>query len=201
MIEWVEELRAGFTEEFGTGPKVVTLATATDIGSPRVRTVVCRDVTDDGMLLVASDRRSEKNGEARHRPPAEVCVWLPTPRRQFRIQGMVSVLSASGVVKWHGYEREDQVDRIRGFRDRVWTELSESARALFFWPHPGRPIVRDPAQFPQAVRTGLPPDNFEVLCLSTNGVELLDLRPHPHRRREWSRDRDTPNWDVFDLNP
>lgn len=27
MIEWVEELWAGFTAAFGTGPKVVTLAT------------------------------------------------------------------------------------------------------------------------------------------------------------------------------
>lgn len=201
MIEWVEALRAGFAAEFGTGPKVVTLATVEDGGVPRARSVVCRDVTDDGMLLVASDRRSEKNGQVRSCPPAEICVWLPTQRRQFRVRGMVSVLSAAGTVKWYGYERATDERRIRAFRERMWSELSEESRALFFWPHPGEMLVREPALFPKAVRTGLPPDNFEVLCMSTNTVELLDLRPHPHRRVRWMRDRDTPHWEVGEYNP
>ena len=62
MIEWLEELRAGFTAEFGTGPKIVTLATVAS-GVPRARAVVVRAVTDAGSLAIASDARSRKNNQ------------------------------------------------------------------------------------------------------------------------------------------
>ena len=185
MIEWVEELRAGFTEEFGTGPKVVTLATVDDKQFPRARSVVCRRFRDDGLVLIASDARSEKNLHLRRAPMAEICVWLAGRRQQFRLRGPVSVISAGATLAWYG--PGDAIVGVRGLREEIWLEMSESARALFFWPDPGQPLVSDSSQFPPAVRTGLPPDTFELLAVFPHDVEKLDLRPHPHRRRRWRR--------------
>jgi pyridoxamine 5'-phosphate oxidase len=191
MIEWVEELRAGFTAEFGTGPKVVTLATVETERvfqpSPRVRSVVCRRLDADGRLLVAIDERSRKTGEVAHRQAAEVCAWLPAVRRQFRLFCEAGLVRAAGTG-----------DR-GGLREQLWTELSESSRALFFWPHPGAPRREADAAFPPAVRTGLPPENFALVSLAPIDVDLLELAGHPHRRRRWRLDE--TGWSVQELNP
>ena len=200
MIEWVEELRAGFTEEFGTGPKIVTLATVE--GSrreprARARSVVCRRLLDHGILLIASDARSNKNWQLRQNHLAEVCTWLPKLGRQFR-------LSCWGVVIDHKEATPDEkrVPELLAtplLRETVWGEMSEAARALFFWPPPGEPLVANSAAFPEAVRTGLPPDNFEVLGLMPEEVDLLDLSAHPHRRRRWRRE--AGQWRAEVVNP
>ena len=190
MIEWVEELRAGFTEEFGTGPKIVTLATVEVNGPtplPRARTVVCRALDDDGQVLVTTDMRSPKCAQVGSRHAAELSVWFASCRRQFRIYCETELL--------HGRGANDP----GGLRERLWSELTESARALFFWPAPGAP--RDPreAAFPAAVRTGLPPDNFALIALRPIEVDLLELAEHPHRRRRW-RSTDE-GWRVQEINP
>lgn len=197
MIEWVEELRAGFTAEFGTGPKVITLATVV-AGFPRVRTIVCRQVTDDGVLVVASDARSEKNAQLRQTPTAEACVWLATLRRQFRLRGRASVISATGPAEWH---TSAGAQRVVALREVLWAELSEAARAMFFWPNPGERRDPDASHFPPSVRTGLPPDTFELVTLFPDYVETLDLRTHPHRRRGWSYDLVSGGMNSEELNP
>jgi PPOX class probable FMN-dependent enzyme len=193
MIEWVEELRAGLTEEFGAGPKIVTLATADGSGRPHARMVVVRTLTDAGSLAVASDARSRKNDQLDDGRQAEVCVWLPKSRRQFR-------LSCTGSVC--GGRREpvdtDELD-VDGLRKQVWTEMSEASRATFFWPKPADPRIPDDAAFPAAVRAGPPPDNFEILFLRPREVDLLELNVHPHRRRIW--DVCDGAWKVREVNP
>ena len=190
MIEWVEQLRADFTAEFGTGPKVVTLATVErDEGGwrPRVRTVVCRQLDEVGRVLVACDLRSRKLDDVRDQRSAEVCAWLPGARRQYRIQGPARAITT--------------ITDGEGARERIWSEMSETARALFFWPTPGTPREPDAAAFPPAVRTGLPPGNFVVLVVDTIEVDVLDLtsHPHPHRRRMWQwSDR---GWAAEEINP
>jgi pyridoxamine 5'-phosphate oxidase len=189
MIEWVEQLRAGLTGEFGTGPKIVTLATVDEGGAPRARSVVVRMLRDDGALLVACDIRSDKDVQLRIRPRAEVCAWLPSLRRQFRVAGDVDLFSEPTGGPAGG----------EAVREQVWAEMSDSARALFFWPRPGAPRVWDNAAFPQAVGAGLSPSNFEVLCLTPTSADVLDLVGHPHRRRRWTRHG--AEWDVRDVNP
>lgn len=191
MIEWVEELRAGFTEEFGTGPKIVTLATVDTRGQPRARSVVVRTLTDQGSLAVASDARSEKNQQVRYSGRAEVCCWLKQMRRQFRLECVATVSGESTVTTL-------EVD-IEELRHQVWAEMSEASRATFSWPQPGDARIGDASAFPSAVRTGLPPDHFELLFLRPNYVDLLELTSHPHRRRVWRRSG--PQWAVQELNP
>ena len=64
-------------------------------------------------------------------------------------------------------------------------------------PHPGHSAL--PAAFPKAIpASDPPPASFEVIVLTPQVVEHLDLNPHPHRRRRWSREA---GWAAEELNP
>jgi pyridoxamine 5'-phosphate oxidase len=115
-MEWLDELRAAMEAEKLTGRLIGTLATVDAGGLPRARSVVCRRVDEKGAVWVASDARSGKNEQLRQNPHAELVVWLPTPRLQFRVQGEIRLLDA----KAGGDERA-----------KLWRELSDTARALF----------------------------------------------------------------------
>lgn len=198
MIEWVQELRADLAAEFGTGPQIMSVATVDADGRPHVRSVVCRRI-EGPMLLIASDARSAKNQQIAGRPRVEGCFWLPKLRRQYRLAGSALVLGAGRSTVGNVDLKMD--DEMLKLREEVWADLSDTARALFHWPDPGRTRVPDPSLFPQAVRTGLPPDTFEVIALTPSGVESLDLRPHPHRRRRWRATTHAATWAAEDLNP
>jgi pyridoxamine 5'-phosphate oxidase len=172
MSEWVGELTRALEGEYGgERPRVCTLATVDKAGLPRARSVVCRRVGPDGAIWLASDARSEKNEHVKASPHAEVVFWLPTRREQFRVQGSVKVLG------------EPAPDPARA---QLWRELSDEARALFFWPTPGAKKLETLEVFPKAVGAETPPPaSFEVLVLRPRRVEHLQLKPHPHRRRRW----------------
>jgi pyridoxamine 5'-phosphate oxidase len=181
VADWVGELREAFDAEFGEGPpRIGSLATVDEEGRPRVRSVVCRRLEDDGSLWFASDARSAKNRETRVHPFGEVAFWLPTLREQFRVAGKLNIISTG--------------DR----RDRAWAELSDRARALFFWHPPGGPL-RDDRDLPEEVGAWTAiPLTFELVILKADRVDALDLNEHPHRRRVWRADR---SWAVRDVNP
>jgi PPOX class probable FMN-dependent enzyme len=192
MIEWLEQLRADFAQEYGPGPKVVTLATIDEENRPRARSVVVRALRDGGDLVVASDARSDKNAQVHKCGGAEVCAWLPKLRRQHRLNCRAGVIG-----QLPSFTSDDL--QLQGLRQQVWGELSESARALFSWPSPGQSRDADPAAFPSAIRAGLPPTNFELLYLMPREVDVLDLNQHPHLRRIWRRDE--TRWAAVDVNP
>ena len=184
-MQWLQELREAMRPpEGGGGPIVATLATVDAAGCPRARSVVVRRLDDGGRLWIASDGRSEKNEELRRNPAGEVVLWLPGQRLQFRLRGPVELLGA-------GSPQDERVV--------LWRELSDSARALFFWPSPGAPLSADSREVPAAAPASLaPPASFEVVVLRPAEVERLDLRPHPHARSRWRQEDD---WRGFDINP
>ena len=183
-MEWLRELRGAVAREKGEGPVIGTLATVDAAGCPRARSVVARRIDDAGRAWIASDGRSEKNGELRRNPAAELVLWLPENRLQYRLRGPVDILDAGA--------RPDE-------RLALWRELSDAARALFFWPPPGAPLDADIADVPSAAPSSLaPPASFDVVVLKPEEVERLDLRPHPHARRRWRQEDD---WRGADLNP
>jgi pyridoxamine 5'-phosphate oxidase len=186
MSEWVGELTRALGDEYGADrPRVCTLATVDKAGLPRARSVVCRRVAPDGSIWIASDARSEKNEQLKANPQAEVVFWLPARKEQFRVQGSVKVLSEPG---------RDPA------RATLWGEMSDAARALFFWPTPGAKKLDVPESFPKSVDAETPPPaNFEVLVLRPRRVEHLQLKPHPHRRRRWML---AGNWQAAsEVNP
>ena len=166
---WVGSLRGALDSEYGMKPRIGSLATVDGAGRPRVRAVVCRRVEDDGTLWVASDSRSAKNAQVRAHPVGEIAFWLPSRREQYRAGGAVEILAP---------------DDPR--RAVLWRELSDSARALFFWDAPEETMSDPPGPNPRSVPAAAAiPETFEVLVLRPDRVESLDLKPHPHARHRW----------------
>ncbi len=183
-MDWLVELNAALGAVQRAGPLIATLATVDEAGRPRARSVVCRRIDDDGSAWIASDARSDKNEQVREDRWAELVVWLPQPRQQFRLAGEVYVLGP---------------DDPSGRRRALWDGLTDASRSLFVWPPPGAKREANPAAFPEGVAATVePPESFEILILRPSLVEQLDLQPHPHRRRRW---RATRAWEAEELNP
>jgi pyridoxamine 5'-phosphate oxidase len=188
--EWLESLRELLRKEYGDRPPTVSLATIGLDGSPRARTVVLRDIEGEGLHIFVSDARSEKNQELRKRPEAELVHWLPGQRVQFRVMGTAVVIRAGA--QFH--------ERLR-----VWRDLSDATRAMFFWPAPGERRVEGWEDFRDSVGADVdPPESFELITFLPMSVDRLDLNPHPHERRRWLRAEGlerNPNQSVARLRP
>jgi pyridoxamine 5'-phosphate oxidase len=183
-MKWLVELSAALGAVQRNAPLIATLATVDWQGRPRARSVVCRRLADDGSVWIASDARSDKNVHAKEGKLGELVVWLPQPRQQFRLFGSLQVLDVTDPT---------------GARLRMWQDLTDGSRALFFWPTPGASLDANPAAFPRGMPPETaPPESFEVLILRPTQVERLRLQPHPHERTRWSAEGD---WAAEALNP
>jgi PPOX class probable FMN-dependent enzyme len=178
--DWLNLLREALAREFPSGPVTATLATAKG-GMAFARTVVVRRVDDAGHVWFTTDARSEKYEQLADTPAAELVFWLGGQRRQFRVRGPVRTVGG---------------DDPAGAR--TWREMSDAARALFFWPDPGE--RRSPgAAFVDAVgKETAPPEQYAAVAVLPNVVEELDVGSHPHRRRRWCEAR---GWVGEELNP
>ncbi len=177
---WVAEFRERLGAELGTRFVLATLATVDANGRPRARSVVCRAFETDGSVWLTSDARSDKNTQIRLVPFGELVIYLKTAREQYRLAGDLVAFSEGEA------------------RQKAWEEQSDATRAMFFWDEPGGPVQDDFAA-PELVAASTPiPASFELLVLKPERVEHLDLKPHPHRRREWVAER---GWAVRSINP
>jgi pyridoxamine 5'-phosphate oxidase len=176
MAPWTAELREQVAAV--EGPSLLTMATLAADGSPNVRTLVVRGITDEGGVMACSDARSSKNAEIAADARAAACLWYDHSRTQYRLRGRVEM------------SRDPQ----------VWHDLSDTARALFHWPASGEPREHDGA-FVQAVADDkrLPPATFAVLTLVPDEAERLVLAGFPHRRTIWTRPADS--WVAREVNP
>ncbi|HSI37263.1 MAG: pyridoxamine 5'-phosphate oxidase family protein [Phycisphaerae bacterium] len=181
---WLTVLQDELDLEYGARPRIAQLATVDERGRPRVRSVVCRRVLDDGSLVAASDGRSAKNAQVRSGAQTEWAFWLAGRRKQFRLGGPARVVGADG---------------DEALREEVWRGLSDAARALFVWPAPGSPRGACDVDFVQAVPADVPmPASFELVVTTPDEVEMLDLNPHPHKRGRWKK---AEGWEREMLNP
>jgi pyridoxamine 5'-phosphate oxidase len=170
--------------EWPHAPPVATLATVDAHCRPRARSVIVRNITDDGNLWIASDARSEKNQHLRTTPDAELVFWLPTTRQQFRLLCEAQVIG------------KDTADPRR---QQAWINLTDATRALFVWPTPGKPRSDCDVDFVRAVSALAPiPDSFELLVLEPDELDHLQLNPHPHRRTRYRLEN---AWQPEELNP
>jgi pyridoxamine 5'-phosphate oxidase len=187
--------------------RYVQLATVTEDGEPRVRTVVFRGWADAPLpgdspaLSFITDSRSDK---MRQSDAAEVCWYLVEAREQFRCappaaqpprppqhaaQPRRGGLSGEGrargrlrgrLVKIGADESDAALQRMR--RD-MWAAISEGARQSFAWPAPGFPRppgADDAADFQgPAVSAEDPLEPFTLVLLLPSRVERLTLRGFP----------------------
>lgn len=183
-MEWLKELRSAVETEYGAAPAVATLAVVDGYGLPSGRSVVCRRINEDGSVWVASDARSQKNSHLRRHADAELVLWLPKSRVQFRLFCRVDLMTA---LDGHGARRD------------LWRCLTDTTRAMFFWPHPGQRREQGAESFRTGAGPDEPvPDSFEVLVLSPLEVDRLDLNGIPHARRRWREDE---QWRGAEINP
>ncbi|OUE49762.1 MAG: hypothetical protein BTM33_01615 [Synechococcus sp. Lanier] len=181
---WRQVLRAAQAKEKNSISKNwVQLATTATDGSPRVRTVVFRGWHGASELDLVTDSRSQKSIEIQENPRIEICWLLPKAKSQFRFRGIVSFLTAES-------EKEGLLLH--------WQKLSERAKAAWFWPAPGLPFIslsNFPLQIPEETP---PPDNFELIRVNCEMVELLELTGTPHRRFCWKAEN---GWLKEAINP
>jgi pyridoxine/pyridoxamine 5'-phosphate oxidase len=160
-------------------PIVLSLATVDRNGDPRVRSVICRRVDDEGGLWFTSDARSAKNLELAAHPRVAACCLLMDEGLQFQFTG------------------EAKVDRNYDRRQAVWASLKGKSRGAFFGPDPGAERAHAD-HFVQSSDEEETPDTFSLIILRPSQVELLDVRPTPNLRWRWV---DQSGWYIRELNP
>ena len=181
---WRPLLR-GAREREGRSPAArwLQLATVAPDGTPRVRTLVFRGWADGGVLDLLTEGRSAKAAELRQQPAVELCWLLPKARCQFRLRGQLLALPG-------GVDQQE--------RQRHWQNLTPSGRALWGWPEPGASFAAA-VDFPTELNDEFQlPEQFQLLRITLEQVELLELRDHPHQRRRWRR---AGGWSEERLNP
>jgi len=183
MLPWLGIFQEALAAEYADRPRIVTLATVDAENHPRARTVILRQIDNDGSLWITSSGKAEKNAQVRNAPMAEVVAYLPTRRDQFRLAGAAKVI---------GLGDDDTV------REQFWQTLSDAARATFYWPTIGEP-VQPGANPPAAIPATAPmPDHFEVIVIQPEVVEHLTTASIPHRRTRW---RQANEWKYERINP
>jgi PPOX class probable FMN-dependent enzyme len=182
------------------GARYVQLATVDPSGYPRNRTVVFRGFLDSSDLLqFAVDSRSEKLAHIQANPQAQVCWYFGKTREQFRIAG--SLIPILDPQETQG--GEEQQKHHRRDRNRLWSQMSERGRLLWYWPTP-----KGSQAEPSAYVTELPPEsvdppaNFVLLLLDPVEVDHLQLKGdqnYPQLRQVFSRVGS--QWQHRSVNP
>jgi PPOX class probable FMN-dependent enzyme len=183
IAPWVEIFRASIASA-GAQPLVLTLATTDEAGHPNARSVVCRQMDDDGTLWFTSDARSEKVRQLLRNPSAAAVCWLASIREQFR---------------WAAGSVELMTDTASSDVTRIWHALSPESKAMFDWPAPGEPREPNNDRFSRTRNASQPPESFCVLVLRPHRVEQLRLSVHPHQRVRWTLKNH--QWVRQELNP
>ncbi|MDB5318566.1 MAG: hypothetical protein JWN40_197 [Phycisphaerales bacterium] len=183
MLPWLPIFRDALDAEYGERPRIATLATVDAEHRPRARSVILRRIDDNGALWIVSSAHSEKNGQIRQTPAAELVLYLPIAREQFRLFGPAGIIG--------------RVDD-EAARQAFWATLSDAARASFYWPTIGQPANNDSA-VPAALPPDTPvPDHFELIRIQPIQVEHLTTAALPHRR---TRYRQSTAWQPEPINP
>ncbi len=113
----------------GADPDAIALATATPGGRPSVRMVLLRGVTDEGVRFF-TNYASRKGTELASNPWAAI-VWFDAQgRRQVRVEGAVSELSASeSDTYFASRDRGHQLGAVASHQSSVLADRASLERA------------------------------------------------------------------------
>ncbi|WP_026101126.1 Npun_F5749 family FMN-dependent PPOX-type flavoprotein [Synechococcus sp. PCC 7336] len=153
--------------------RFLQLATVDAESRPHNRTVVFRGfLPETDLIQLATDRRSEKIEQLQHNPHAAICWYFDKTREQFRLAGAIETVTA---------DTED--DRRQNARYALWSQLSERAKLLWYWPQPK--AAREPAiAFLETLpeQSPVPPETFVLLLFRAEEVDRLELLGDPQNR-------------------
>ena len=181
------------------------LATLRLDGTPANRTVVFRGFLDGtNHLQIISDRRSQKTDQLRQNSNAEACWYFTKTREQFRLSGLLTLVTA-----------ETADSELQQARTQLWQDISDNARIQFAWPQPKAPREADSSDAfnPPPPDEKIPLDTFSLLLLSPFRVDYLSLRGEPQTRRLYQQDQapakqngpaevaEPSAWQMVEVNP
>lgn len=181
---------ANYVNRRDPAARFVQLATVRPDGRPANRTLVFRGfLNETSRLTFVTDLRSPKVGDLTNSPWVEVCWYFPVTHEQFRIGGVMTVVSG------------DTADGVlSAARRECWRALPESTRVTYTWPLSGQPrdsTVRFPTDHPDP---DVSPAHFGLLVLDPQAVDHLEIRGGPQNRWQYRRD-DDGRWSGREVNP
>ena len=184
-LAWHERLKKSISKnKRDAHNRYFQLATIAADGTPRVRMVVFRGFSDDGLSpLIITDTRSRKISELTLCPSVEISWYFTHTREQYRLRCDSKIYTAS-----------DDLQNSIHKRERIWSALSEAAKAQFFWKTPGVPEGTGDA--PSVIET--PPDTFAVIIFEPRFADHLVLAKQQTRTRSVLGDA---GWSEQALNP
>ena len=169
--------------------RYVQLATLRADGRPANRTLVFRRFgAGTDHLCFATDLRSGKVEAMGRHPWAEACWYFPQTREQFRLLGLVTLVTDAATDA--GLIAERKI---------VWAEIPEASRQSFTGPPPGATRADDAAFAFPSPDPRTPLATFALLLLEVVEVDHLELSASPHRRRRYRRG--DGDWLVEAINP
>lgn len=167
------------------GARIVQLATMGEAAANQ--TVVFRGfLPDTSSLMFATDCRSDKVRQVVNHPEGAICWYFSQSREQYRIAGLLCSVD--------GKSREQ---RLTAARIGLWADLSESVKAQFYWPSPGKIRSETLEKAPPTVH---PPSSFCLLILEPKRVDCLHLGFTPHLRVIHEQQSDA-KWSAREVNP
>ncbi|CAM6012336.1 unnamed protein product [Sphagnum balticum] len=141
------------------------LATVRADGRPANRTLVFRGFVDGtDKVQFTTDFRSQKVEDMKHCPFGEVCYYFSESWEQFRINGILELISST---------ESDSLKKA--LREKAWFDSSLRSRASFGSPYPGHPKTSE-ILLPKLDSSQGPLDNFCVLTLDPKEVDYYDAK-------------------------
>ena len=135
FAQWLKEAEAGEPHD----PNAAALATATASGQPSVRMVLVKQVDERGFCFF-TNAHSRKGRELAENPAAALCFHWKSLRRQVRVEGRVTGLSAAEVdAYFHSRSRRSQIGAAISDQSRPLASREEllANAARFDEEHPG----------------------------------------------------------------
>ncbi len=175
---WRQRLKASQSKEGKLASnRWIQIANVSKNNQPRVRTVVFRGWLDNTTMLIYTDKRSEKYKDLEHNKNIEVLWLFLKTKSQYRFKGKVS-------------ELEDN--------NKYWDNLFYKSKDQWYWPSPGQKIDQENSISSRNNTLSKKPNNFSVLKIKIDEVDLLKLEKPFHRRYVWKK---IDNWQCIEVNP
>ena len=165
-------------------PNAMALATATPAGLPSVRMVLLKDITTDAFVFY-TNAESRKGQELAANPHAALCLHWKSLRRQVRIEGAITEVSAQQAdAYFHSRSHQSQIGAIASEQSRPLADRTtlEAHAAELAQRYPGE-VPRPPHWTGFAVHA-------EVIEFWRDGADRLhDRMLYERAQQGWSRQR------------
>jgi pyridoxamine 5'-phosphate oxidase len=172
--------------------RYLQLATVDSNHRPHNRSMVFRGWLEPAsQLKLVTDIRSTKAIDllAGGSPWAEACWYFPKTREQFRLSGILNLVT-----------KESSNTSNSKARQEAWEQMSDSGRIQFDWATPGADRSADPQGFnPPQPDKYQPSHNFCLLLLAVFTVTHLELRGEPQNCYSYKLVND--KWQMQSINP